>query len=1129
MSNPSRIQVVAALAALPLFAAALHAQSAAPYSAAAAGYNFFDITSDSAAILKNADEDTVEGIGIGFTFHFFGQDYDKVCIAMNGTIAFGGCVGSRDNKDLTSGAPLQNYPVVAPLWGDLTTDMYGGDAVYYKTDNASTPPRFVVQWNNVYVVGSTQPVTFQAILYKDTNEILFQYRTIAGAGAKTTVGVRDASGQSSGCRMQWSYKADVLKDASAVLFKPVSLSKVDVVLAANRPGQLLVDSNLTDPGIVNWEPCSRHTIAVPDPATGAETRYVFSSWSDGGARSHLVYAPTESPVEAPVTYTAALNTQYLLTLAASPDASGTLSATPNAADFYYDDGASVQVAAAANAGYQFSTFTGAVTGATAPPLTMDGPKSVTGDFTALVKVTIGTVPAGLTFTVDGETYAADTTISRPAGSSISVSASGPQTLGGVRYGYSAWSDGGAATHPITVPADASAYSATFVQQYPLTVAKSPNSAGSVAFLPPSADGFYNVGAVVKLTASPTDPNAYAFGSWSGDASGTDNPLSVTVSAARAITANFVPFAAVTVATTPPGLTFLVDGKSYSETTRFGTWIPDSIHTVSVSDQDGATGTRYVFSGWSDAGGATHPYATPASGATLTASFETRYKLTVNAVSGGTLSVNPASPTGDGWYVAGTVVQVGATAGDTSVFGGFTGDVLTGKTPNPQSLTMWAPHTVGATFTGLPAVTIDSSPSGRVIKVDGNDTVTPKTFYWAADSVHQVVAASPQPVSSTSAWLFTSWTGGVTSGSITTPQAGGRYVANFQQAYLLTTAPKNAGSGTVNVTSGARQDNFYLQGDVVQITAAPASGMMFAGYSDGATGSTNPLSITMGAAPKNVIADFPVKTTNVTIATVPAGMDVLIDGMRFTGPYVAKLTDAPHSISVTPPAAASGSRYVFAGWSDGGAQTHSLNPPFAAAYTATLTAQYLLTATTNPAAGGTLAITLTSGTDGGGGWYGAGSVVQVRATANTWYKFSAYSGSLGGSTNPQSLAMNAPKTLVGNFAALAPSLYAAFGAKTDSGAFRDVLVTLTNGGLGPANGATITGIKVVAVVGGGSVIVPLDQFPLAVGSLDPGKSGSAHARITWPATATRVQFTVSFSATGPDGKPYSSTTTLAVYR
>jgi hypothetical protein len=72
---------------------------------------------------------------------------------------------------------------------------------------------------------------------------------------------------------------------------------------------------------------------------------------------------------------------------------------------------------------------------------------------------------------------------------------------------------------------------TLIQTFGLTVL---STNGTVAKLPDQVA--YNIGSTVQLTAS-ADPG-YSFGSWSGDATGTANPLTVTMDAAKNITANF---------------------------------------------------------------------------------------------------------------------------------------------------------------------------------------------------------------------------------------------------------------------------------------------------------------------------------------------------------------------------------------------------------------------------------------------------------------------------------------------------------------------------------------------------------------------------------------------------------------
>jgi hypothetical protein len=121
-----------------------------------------------------------------------------------------------------------------------------------------------------------------------------------------------------------------------------------------------------------------HTIAVTATQAGAPgTQYAFSGWSDGLAASHSITAGASA-----ATYTATFTTQYLLTTAVSPAGAGSVTASPSSSG-YYNAGTSVQLTASANAGYQFSSWTGGLSGSTNPQsIAMNTANSVTANFNA---------------------------------------------------------------------------------------------------------------------------------------------------------------------------------------------------------------------------------------------------------------------------------------------------------------------------------------------------------------------------------------------------------------------------------------------------------------------------------------------------------------------------------------------------------------------------------------------------------------------------------------------------------------------------------------------------------------------------------------------------------------------------
>ena len=210
----------------------------------------------------------------------------------------------------------------------------------------------------------------------------------------------------------------------------------------------------------------------------------------------------------------------------------------------------------------------------------------------------------------------------------------------------------------------------------------------------------NSGAIVSITATPTNNNqvSYRFNAWTGSGrgsySGTNNPASITMNGPITENASFIQNPVqVTVQTSPAGLTFNVDGTTYTSARSFS-WQPGSSHTIATtSPQSGGTGVRYVWSGWTGGGAISHTVA-PTTNKTYTATFRTQYYLTMTHGTGGTVS--PAS----GWKNSGVAVSINAMPGANYHFSNWTGSG-TGSfsgTNNPASITMNGPITETATFT-----------------------------------------------------------------------------------------------------------------------------------------------------------------------------------------------------------------------------------------------------------------------------------------------------------------------------------------------------------------------------------------------------------------------------------------------
>jgi hypothetical protein len=152
-------------------------------------------------------------------------------------------------------------------------------------------------------------------------------------------------------------------------------------------------------------------------------------------------------------------------------------------------------------------------------------------------------------------------------------------------------------------------------------------------------------------------------------------------------------------------------------------------------------------------------------------------------------------------------------------------------------------------------------------------------------------------------------------------------------------------------------------------------------------------------------------TPVTVDTTPTGLTILVDGVSATAPKMYQWAiNSQHQLSATDPQQVTGGlRLVFSSWSDGGALTHTVTTPSSAiTYSATFKTQYLLTTAANPPAGGSITP---------GDWFDSGSSVRITATPAAGYGFTGFSGDLSGTTDPNTITMNAAKTVTANFKGL----------------------------------------------------------------------------------------------------------------
>lgn len=356
---------------------------------------------------------------------------------------------------------------------------------------------------------------------------------------------------------------------------------------------------------------------------------------------------------------------------------------------------------------------------------------------------------------------------------------------------------------------------------PVTVAltiQAPDGSGTTS--PTTGSYSYGQGTSTQVTATPYI--GWVFDHWilDGNNAGSTNPITVTMSAAHTVGAVFTQLQySITVSTSGQGSVT----KNPSQTS----------YTYGSTIQVTATpASGWVFSGWSgDISGSSNPVSVTVSGNRgVTATFtQITYTLTVSTVGQGTFSKNPSQVS----YASESTVQLTATPVAGWSFAGWSGD-LSGSM-NPATITMNAAKTVTATFTRNQYTITALAGSGGTIAPSGDVLVN-----YGSSQVFTITPNSGYQVSGVS--LDGSSVGAVSSYTFSNVQAAHTIFASFAQVtYTVTVSTAGSGSGSVTLSPPG---GTYASGTVVTLTAIPAAGYSFTGWSGDASGSSSPLTVSM---------------------------------------------------------------------------------------------------------------------------------------------------------------------------------------------------------------------------------------------------------------------------------------------
>jgi len=276
---------------------------------------------------------------------------------------------------------------------------------------------------------------------------------------------------------------------------------------------------------------------------------------------------------------------------------------------------------------------------------------------------------------------------------------------------------------------------------------------------------------------------------------------------------------------------------------------------------GGGGSSWFGSGTSNTAAAIDTTGTPS------VTIKAFWTLTVTATGTGAGTVTddasqvscPTSCTGS--YLSGTSVTLTAAAATGSTFAGWTGSGCSGLGTCVVSVDAF--EQVTAQFDrDLATLTVLTTGSGSGTVTDDAAQLTCPGTCMADYPTGTAVTLTAQADSGS---VFGGWSGGGCSGTGTgtgtcqvTMNTATAVAAEFVPAplYTLTVARNGAGSGTVSgngISCGKTCSTFYNSGTHVSLTAKPATGSSFSGWSGDCTG-TKACSLTMSAS-RHISATF----------------------------------------------------------------------------------------------------------------------------------------------------------------------------------------------------------------------------------------------------------------------------------
>jgi len=354
--------------------------------------------------------------------------------------------------------------------------------------------------------------------------------------------------------------------------------------------QVMADGTpVTTPATEQWGLDTPHTVAAVTPQKDSSGNWwVFSSWSDGGAATHGYTPNAIGPQSLTATYTPAGGVT-LVTVPAGLSLTVDGRTDWPSYNFVWGVGETHQIVAPAQQldaqgnAWGFGSWSNGAPASQSyvvPP----GGQRLTATYTGMSHLSIASPIAGLSVTVDGTACPTPCDVIRPVGTTVHVTAPASLPINATsRQDFSGWPNGNGTDWIQPLAAGITNLTANYHLMNLLATSSNPANSASWTFQPPSPDGFYD--ATGSVTVTVTGQAGYTFSNFTGDASGSNPTVTISMNVPRSIQAVFtkVPYIPPTgvmnaAGSTPqagvaPGSIVTIFGQNLAPSTAVGTSSP----------------------------------------------------------------------------------------------------------------------------------------------------------------------------------------------------------------------------------------------------------------------------------------------------------------------------------------------------------------------------------------------------------------------------------------------------------------------------------------------------------------------------------------------------------------------------